>query len=106
MSKFPHQNLFQTGWFVEGLVSQTLIVHVIRTRQIPFLQSRASFALSLTTLSVIAACVAIPYTGMGASLGFVPLPLMFYPPLALLLVGYCALAHAMKSWFIRRYGYN
>jgi len=101
-----HQSLFQSGWFVEGLLSQTLIVHVIRTRQIPFIQSRASFALSVTTLSVMAVCVAIPFTRLGASLGFVPLPVSYFGPLIGLLLGYCVLAHAMKTWFIRRYGYN
>jgi len=100
------QGLFQSGWFVEGLLSQTLIVHVIRTRKIPFIQSRASWPLTLTTLSVMAVCVAIPFTSVGTSLGFVPLPLAYFGPLFGLLVGYCVLAHMMKSWFIRKYGYN
>jgi Mg2+-importing ATPase len=100
------QSLFQSGWFVEGLFSQTLIVHVIRTKQIPFIQSRASLALSITTITVMLACVLLPFTGLGASLGFVPLPVTYFVWLFGFLLGYCVLANAMKTWFIRRYGYN
>ena len=67
-------SLFQTGWFVESLLSQTLIVHVIRTGKIPFLQSRASLPLMVTTLSICVLGVWLPYSHFAAALGFTPLP--------------------------------
>lgn len=99
------QSLFQSGWFVEGLLSQTLIVHIIRTRRIPFVESRASAALLLTTGAVIAAGVAIPFTPLGASLGMQPLPAAYFPWLLAILLSYCALAQAVKRWYDRRFGY-
>lgn len=99
------QPLFQSGWFVEGLLSQTLIVHIIRTRRIPFLESRASAALLFTTGAVIAAGVAIPFTRLGASLGMRPLPAAYFFWLLAILAGYCALAQAVKRWYDRRFGY-
>ncbi|MCX7602611.1 MAG: magnesium-translocating P-type ATPase, partial [Bryobacteraceae bacterium] len=99
------QSLFQSGWFVEGLISQTLIVHIIRTRRIPFLESRASGALLFTTGAVIAAGLAIPFTRLGASLGMQPLPTAYFPCLLAMIVSYCLLAEAVKRWYHRRFGY-
>lgn len=96
--------LFQTGWFVESLLTQTLIIHIIRTAQIPFFQSRASTALIATSLLVAAIGVMLPYTPLGATLGFVPLPWSYWPLLALILAGYAALTHATKAWFHSKYG--
>ena len=96
--------LFQTGWFVESLLTQTLIIHVIRTARVPFVQSHASPALIATTLAVCAAGIALPYSVLGPALGFVPLPWAYWPALAVLLLAYCALAHAVKAWFVRRWG--
>ena len=96
--------LFQTGWFVESLLTQTLIIHVIRTARVPFVQSHASAALIATTLAVCAAGIALPYSVLGPALGFVPLPWSYWPALAVLLLAYCALAHAVKAWFVRRWG--
>ena len=96
--------LFQTGWFVESLLTQTLIIHVIRTARVPFVQSHASPALIATTLAVCAAGIALPYSALGPALGFVPLPWTYWPALAVLLLAYCALAHAVKAWFVRRWG--
>jgi Mg2+-importing ATPase len=102
-----HQSLFQTGWFVEGLLSQTLIVHMIRTRKIPFLQSSPAPALALATGAVMAAGIVIPFTPLGRSLGMVPLPQgFFFPWLILILLAYAVLAQLVKSWYVRRYGYN
>ncbi len=101
-----HQSLFQSGWFVEGLLSQTLIVHMIRTRKIPFIQSRPALALGLSTLAVMAIGILLPFTGFGHSLGMVPLPLQFFGWLALILPAYMLLAQVVKTWFVRRYGYN
>ena len=96
--------LFQTGWFVESLLTQTLIIHIIRTSQIPFFESRASTALIATSLIVAAIGIMLPYTPLGATLGFVPLPWTYWPLLALILAGYAALTHITKAWFHRRYG--
>ena len=100
------QNIFQTGWFVEGLLSQTLIVHMIRTRKIPFVQSRASLALILTTASVMLAGLYLPFSWLGEKLMFVHLPSAYFPWLLAILVSYCLLAQVAKNAFIRRYGYG
>ena len=99
-------SLFQTGWFVESLLSQTLIIHIIRTGRIPFIQSRASLPLALTSLVICTVGVWLPYSPFAHALGFMPLPPQFWPYLIGILVGYLTLAHLMKSWFIRRYGLN
>ncbi len=100
------QSLFQSAWFVEGLLSQTLIVHMIRTRKIPFLQSNAAPALTLATLSVMAIGVALPFTPFGRSLGMVPLPPLFFGWLGAILIAYAVLAQIVKTWFVKKYGYN
>src|SRR5438270_5882963 len=71
--------LFSTGWFVESLMTQTLIIHVIRTNLIPFIQSRASWQLTLTTILIIAFGAYLPYSPVASALGFVPLPLAYWP---------------------------
>ncbi|MBN9660105.1 MAG: magnesium-translocating P-type ATPase [Acidobacteria bacterium] len=99
------QSLFQTGWFVEGLLSQTLIVHIIRTRRIPFLESRAALPLSLLTGLVICAGLAIPFTPFGKTLGLRPLPGVYFGWLVVILSAYGVLTQWMKNWFARRFGY-
>ena len=79
-------SLFQTGWFVESLMTQTLIIHVIRTNKIPFLQSRASWALTATTLSIMAFGMWLPYSPLASALGFTHLPRMYWPILMLTLL--------------------
>ncbi|NKJ02307.1 magnesium-translocating P-type ATPase [Novosphingobium sp. SG707] len=96
--------LFQTGWFVESLLTQTLIIHIIRTARIPFLQSRASNALIATTLIICAIGVALPFSPLGATLGFKPLPALYWPILAGFLLAYGVLTHMVKVWFFRRWG--
>ena len=96
--------LFQTGWFVESLLSQTLIIHIIRTARVPFFESRASAALIATSLLVAAAGIAIPFSPLGPVLGFTVLPPGYWIALALILPGYAVLTHLMKSWFVRRFG--
>ncbi len=98
-------SLFQTGWFVESLLTQTLIIHIIRTAKIPFLQSRASPALLATTLVVCAIGAAIPFTWLAPALGFQPLPLLYWPIIAGFMLAYAALTHMAKVWFIRRWGF-
>jgi len=101
-----HAPLFQSAWFVEGLLSQTLIVHMIRTRRIPFIQSSPSLPLALTTATVMLIGIVIPFSPVAASLGMVPLPSIFFLWLVGILLSYAALAQAVKTWFVRRYGYN
>jgi Mg2+-importing ATPase len=96
--------LFQTGWFVESLLTQTLIIHIIRTARIPFLQSRASNSLIITTILVAGAGALLPYSPLGPTLGFVPLPRSYWPAVLAIILGYCVLAHLVKTWFVRRWG--
>jgi Mg2+-importing ATPase len=97
------QSLFQSGWFVESLLTQTLIIHVIRTDKIPFLQSRPSRALFLTSLFVVATGVVIPMSPVGHYLGFTTLPALFWPLLVLTLIGYATLTQGVKTWLLRRH---
>jgi Mg2+-importing ATPase len=96
--------LFQTGWFVESLLTQTLIIHIIRTAKIPFIESRASPALIATTVIICAVGIALPFTWAGAALGFVPLPGLYWPLVAAMLLAYAILTHLVKVWFIRKWG--
>ena len=96
--------LFQAGWFVESLLTQTLIIHIIRTARIPFLESRASTPLILTTILIVAIGATIPYTLLGNALGFVPLPILYWPLVITMLFCYALLAHLIKMWFVRRWG--
>ncbi len=97
------QSLFQSGWFIEGLLSQTLIVHMIRTRKIPFLQSRASLPVMLTTFGIMAVGILLPFTPLGASVGFVPLPGRYFLWLAGILLCYCVLTQLVKNWYLRKF---
>jgi Mg2+-importing ATPase len=94
--------LFQTGWFVESLLTQTLIIHVIRTNRLPFVNSRASWQLTLTTLVVMAIGIALPYTPLGPPLEFVPLPLWYWPLLVLTLLAYLLVTQGVKTWLMKR----
>jgi Mg2+-importing ATPase len=96
--------LFQTGWFVESLLTQTLIIHIIRTAKVPFLESRASAALITTSLIIAAVGIALPFTWLGPALGFVSLPPGYWLPLGGILLSYAVLTHLMKTWFVRRFG--
>ena len=96
--------LFQTGWFVESLLTQTLIIHIIRTAKIPFLESRASTPLITTTIIIAAIGITLPFSWLGGFLGFVPLPAAYWIALCLILVSYVILTNFMKTWFIRRFG--
>jgi len=99
-----HAALFQSGWFVESIISQTLIVHMLRTGRLPFVQSRASAPILLATGTVCLFGLALPFTGFGAVLGMVPLPWEYFPWLVLTLVTYCVLTQIAKSSFVRKYG--
>jgi Mg2+-importing ATPase len=102
--KTYYESLFHTGWFVESILTQTLIVHIIRTNRIPFLQSIASPFLLLTTMIVMVAGAALPYLPIGSYFGFVPLPASFWIWIAGFLLCYAVLTHSVKVWFHRKYG--
>ncbi len=97
------QSLFQSGWFIEGLLSQTLIVHMIRTEKIPFIQSRASLPVLLLTSAIMIAGIYIPFSAFGAGIGLQPLPLAYFPWLAAILLGYVLLTQVVKKWYIRKF---
>ncbi|HTX65648.1 MAG TPA: magnesium-translocating P-type ATPase [Opitutaceae bacterium] len=110
---FPHAEvpdstyaaaLFHTGWFVESILTQTLIVHIIRTHRIPFIQSRASKTMSFTTVLIMAIGVWLPYSPVGRYLGMVPLPPVFFVWVAGFLGAYAVLTHSVKMWFARKFG--
>ena len=96
--------LFQTGWFVESLLTQTLIVHIIRTKRIPFFGSRASLHLTVTTLIIMAVGAWLPYSPFASKLGMMPLPAVYWAWIALFLMSYAVLTHGVKTWFFKRYG--
>jgi len=102
--KTHYEALFHTGWFVESILTQTLIVHIIRTNRIPFLQSLASPFLLLTTGVVMAIGVALPYSSVGHYFGLVPLPPVYWVWITGFLLCYMALTHTVKTWFIRKFG--
>jgi Mg2+-importing ATPase len=93
--------LFHTAWFVESIVSQTLIIHILRTNKLPFFQSRASKALTATTTAAVAIGIWLPYSPLAATLGFVPLPFLFWIALAAIIVLYFLLAQFVKTRFSR-----
>jgi Mg2+-importing ATPase len=97
------QALFQSGWFVVGLLTQTLIVHMIRTQHIPFIQSRAATPVILLTASIMAFGIYLPFSSLGEHLGMVPLPLSYFPWLAGILLSYCVLTQVVKRIYIRRF---
>jgi Mg2+-importing ATPase len=94
--------LFHTGWFVESLMTQTLIIHVIRTSLIPFIQSRASWQLTITTILIMALGAYIPYSPLAPALGFVPLPPLFWPILLATLICYVGLTQLVKMQLARK----
>ena len=99
-------SLFQTGWFIESLLSQTLVVHVIRTGKIPFIQSKPSLPLLLTTLSICLLGIWLPFSPFAEALGFTRLPHGYWAALLAILVAYLVMTQLIKSWVIRRFGFN
>jgi Mg2+-importing ATPase len=97
-------DLFHTGWFVESLFTQTLIIHVIRTNKIPFLQSRASGPLIAASLAIVAVGAWLTVSPAAGALGLVALPAAYWPILAAMLAAYVVLTQLVKTWFVRRFG--
>jgi len=100
------QGLFQSGWFVVGLLTQTLIVHLIRTPRLPLLESRASPTLTALTLAIMLLGLWLPMGPWAPYFKLQALPAAFFPWLAAILLGYALLATAMKRLYIRRYGWQ
>jgi Mg2+-importing ATPase len=96
--------LFHTGWFVESLFTQTLIIHVIRTNKIPFLQSWASWPLILTSVIIVAVGAGLTVSPLAGALGFVPLAPLYWLLLAIILMCYVVLTQLAKTWFYSRFG--
>jgi Mg2+-importing ATPase len=94
--------LFHTGWFVESLMTQTLIIHIIRTNLLPFVQSRASWQLTMTTILIMGVGAVLPFSPLAQFLGFVPLPWKFWPFLLLTLTCYVGLTQLVKSWLVNK----
>ncbi|MCG6135650.1 MAG: cation transporting ATPase C-terminal domain-containing protein [Nostoc sp. LLA-1] len=95
--------LFNSGWFIEGLLSQTLIIHMIRTARWPFFQSTAALPVILLTIIIMSTGIVIPYTPIGSALGMVPLPMNYFPWLVGILTCYCLLTQLIKLWYIRKF---
>ena len=98
-----HESLFQAGWFVEGLLTQTLIVHMIRTDKIPFLQSTAAPIVLVTTAAVMALGIWLPFSPFADALKLTALPAQYFYYLPGILLGYCLLTQVVKVIYIRRY---
>jgi Mg2+-importing ATPase len=96
--------VFQAGWFVESMWSQTLVIHMIRTPKIPFIESRASISLTFLTFAGIFLLTLIPFTKFGASIGLAPLPKIYFLYLAITIILYMALATIMKKLYVKKYG--
>jgi Mg2+-importing ATPase len=98
-----HQGLFQSGWFIEGLLSQTLIVHMIRTRKIPFIQSWAATPVVALTSLIMLIGIALPFSPVAPALNLQALPLSYFPWLIGILLSYCLLTQLIKNWFINKF---
>lgn len=101
-----NQALFHTAWFVESLFSQTLIIHIIRTSKMPFINSRASWPLTITTVLVILFGSWLPYSPFAQSFGFTPLPFLYWIYLFIFMILYIVLAQIVKTWFARKFNWT
>ena len=104
MVQAAYIGLFQAGWFVESMWSQTLVIHMIRTSKLPFIQSHASAPLTLLTLTGITVLTVIPFTPFGTMLGFVALPAAYFAYLIPCILLYMILATSLKKAYVRHYG--
>jgi len=94
--------LFHTGWFIESMATQVLVIFIIRTRKNPF-KSRPDTWLIACSLTVVAVAVLLPFTPVGAYLGFVAPPALFFLVLSVMLLAYLLAVEGMKRWFFRRF---
>jgi len=100
---WTNPTLFQTGWFVESLISQTMIIYIIRTNKIPFLQSWPSKTVLFATLLIAAIGVYLPYSPLASTLHFVPLPGLYWILLTIMIIVYFLLTQTVKMWFVKKY---
>ncbi len=98
-----HQSLFQSGWFIEGLLSQTLIIHMIRTRKVPFIQSWATAPVIALTSLIMVIGILLPFSPFAEALKLQALPLSYFPWLIGILISYCLLTQFVKNWFIKKF---
>jgi len=102
-NSMAHQDFFQSGWFVEGLLSQTLIVHLLRTQKIPFIQSIAATPLIIMTLIIMGFGLYLPFSSLGSMIKLVHLPGSYFIWLFFTLLAYCILVQIVKNWYVRRF---
>ncbi|WP_263833846.1 magnesium-translocating P-type ATPase [Sulfurospirillum oryzae] len=100
---WSHEALFQTGWFVESLISQTLIIHIIRTNKIPFFQSSASLPVILMTSSIMCLGIWLPFSPFAPTLGLVALPVGYWSVLIVMMIGYLFLTQSVKMYYIKKF---
>ncbi|MGD0573384.1 MAG: magnesium-translocating P-type ATPase [Sedimentisphaerales bacterium] len=98
--------LFQTGWFLESMCTQTLVIHVIRTGKVPFIESKPSQFMLFTSIYIVTIALVLPFLPLGKYLGFVEPPPSYFIALTLITLAYLCLVQFVKSWFIKRYGYE
>ena len=96
--------LFHTGWFIESIFTQTMIIHVIRTNKIPFIQSRASWPLMITSILIVSAAVLLTVSPIASALGFTRLPPTYWLYLAGMMLAYILLTQIIKTWFYKKFG--
>ena len=98
--------LFHTGWFIESLCTQTLVIHVIRTGKIPFIESMPSNFLIFTSIFIVSLGIFIPFSPLARPFGFVAPPPAYFLALFLMVVTYLFFVQIVKTWFIKKYGYD
>lgn len=102
-NSISEQALFQSGWFVVGLLTQTLVVHMIRTEKVPFIQSTATKSVLISTLIIMGLGLVIPFTGFGHAMGFVNLPAMYFLFLIGILLSYMIVIQFVKQVYIKKF---
>jgi len=103
---FKNPELFHTGWFIESLCTQTLVVYIIRTGKIPFIESKPSKFLIFTSILIVTMGILIPFSPLAKSFGFVALPPLYFLILFLIVSTYLLLVQLVKKRFIKKYGYE
>jgi Mg2+-importing ATPase len=98
--------LFHTGWFLESLCTQTLVIHIIRTGKIPFIESKPSQFLLFTSIYIVTIGLVIPFTPLGRYFGFVAPPPLYFLALVVIVAAYLFTVQVVKKWFMKRYGYE
>jgi Mg2+-importing ATPase len=98
--------MFHTGWFLESLCTQTLVIHIIRTGKIPFIESKPSQFLMFTSIYIVTIGLVIPFIPLGKYFGFVSPPSAYFVALLIIVSLYLVTVQIVKKWFIQKYGYE